>query len=246
MPERGIETGWAADARAVAHVIHDGSLDDDLIVSGDDGHHLERVRRLRVGEIVTAGDGNGRWREYCVDSTNRGSLSLRAQSGVRIEPHLEPPLAVAFALTKGGKPDAVAARLTELGVDRLLPVIAARSVVRWKRSEREPDDRLRRVVREAAMQCRRARLPVIEPLGSLADLVGTPDLVVAERDGAPASELPAPGAAGWVVLVGPEGGFEPGELDALGPVSRLGLGPHILRAETAAVAAAGALNFRRF
>src|SRR5690349_12284213 len=146
MPERGIEIGWAADASAVAHVICDGALDDDLVISGDDGHHLERVRRLRAGEIITASDGDGRWREYCIDTTSRGSLSLRAQSDVRMEPSLDPTLAIAFALTKGGKPDTVAARLTELGVDRLLPVIAARSVVRWKRSDSEPEERLRRVV----------------------------------------------------------------------------------------------------
>lgn len=245
MSERASESRWPADAPAVAHVIHDGSLDDDLVVSAEDGHHLQRVRRVRVGEVVTAADGVGKWREYSVDSSSRGTLSLRAKSSVRIEPRLQPQLAIAFSLTKGGKPDAVAARLTELGVDRLMPVIAARSVVRWKSTDRKPDERLHRVVREAAMQCRRARLPTIEPVRSLADLADTPDLVVAERDGIAASELPVPGATGWVVLVGPEGGFEPGELEVLGSVPRLGLGAYVLRAETAAVAAAGALNFHR-
>ena len=245
MPDPRVETAWAADADAVAHVLHAGALDDELVIDGEDGHHLERVRRLRVGEVVTAGDGDGHWRGYRIRATARGTLTLEARSAVRVEPRLEPTLAIAFALTKGGKPDAVAARLTELGVDRLLPIVAARSVVRWKPSDHEPVDRLARVVREAAMQCRRARLPVIEPVRPLGDLAGTPGLVLADRAGVAPTELPDPGPDGWVVVVGPEGGLEPDEVQDLGPVGRLRIGPHVLRAETAAVAAASALSFRR-
>ena len=239
------DVGWAAQSAAVAHVLHAGPLDDDLVVSGADGHHLERVRRLRAGELVTVGDGTGQWREYDIESANRGTLTLCARSAPRVEPRLTPAVSVAFALTKGGKPDSVAAQLTELGVDRLLPVVAARSVVRWKRADRDPGERLARVVREAAMQCRRARLPVIEPVVPLADLAGRAGLVVADREGESAPALPEPGPEGWLLLIGPEGGLEPQEVQDLGPCHRLGLGPHILRAETAAGAALGALSFRR-
>jgi len=57
--------------------------------------------------------------------------------------------------------------------------------------------------------------------------------------------LPEPGPEGWLLLIGPEGGLEDQEVQELGPCHRLGLGPHILRSETAAVAAVGALNYRR-
>jgi 16S rRNA (uracil1498-N3)-methyltransferase len=245
VPEHDLETGWAAASSAAAHVLHAGSLDDELLISGADGHHLERVRRLRPGELVTASDGDGTWREYHVEDSSRGTLALRASGDLRVEPRLTPPLSVAFALTKGGKPDAVAARLTELGVDRLLPVVSARSVVRWKHADRDPRERLTRVTREAAMQSRRARLPVIEPVGPLAALAGSPGLVVADREGVPAADLPEAGPEGWLLVIGPEGGLEPGEIQDLGPCPRVGVGPHVLRAETAAVAVAGALSSRR-
>ena len=88
------------------------------------------------------------------------------------------------------------------------------------------------------MQSRRARLPVVDDVVDLGALVGTPGLVVADRDGNPVAALGAPGPAGWTVLVGPEGGLAPEELASLAGVPTLGLGPHVLRAATAPVAAA--------
>ncbi len=244
MPPEAV--GWAASSLAAAHVLVDGSLDEHLTVTGDDGHHLDRVRRLRVGELVTAADGAGRWREYRVAEATRGSLTLDAVGGMQIEPTLTPSLAVAFSLTKGEKPETVVARLTELGVDRIIPVAAARSVVRWDESKAEAASaRFERVAREAAMQSRRARLPIVDPTVPIASLMGRPGLVVATRDGQWASELPDPGPEGWLLVVGPEGGLDESELEALGGAPQVGVGPHVLRAETAAVAAAAALTTRR-
>jgi 16S rRNA (uracil1498-N3)-methyltransferase len=238
---------WAASAPAAAHVVVDSALDDQLIVDGDDGHHLQRVRRLRAGEAVTAADGAGAWRPYEVAEVQHGRLVLEAAGETRVEPTLVPPLTVAFAITKADKPEAVVARLTELGVDRLIPVVARRSVAQWDGARAEAAlVRLRRVAREAAMQCRRARLPEIGtplPVTSLARRTG---LVVADRDGPAVGALAEPGPDGWLVAVGPEGGFDDDELGALGGAPRFGVGPHVLRAETAAVAAAAALSgYRR-
>ena len=236
---------WAADASAVAHVLV-AALDDDLVVSGDDGHHLTRARRLRAGESVTAGDGLGGWRTYVVEEARRGSLALRADGAPRCEPELTPRLGVAFALTKGDKPETVVARLTELGVDLLQPVVAHRSVVRWDASR--VDDalaRLNRVAHEAAMQSRRARLPVVERPVEVGALAGRPGLVVADRQGTAPSDLPVPGPEGWLVVVGPEGGLDEEELAVLGGAPHLAVGPHVLRSETAAVAVAAALTGRR-
>jgi len=237
---------WAAAAPAVAHVLVDRPLDDDLVVDGRDGHHLQRVRRLGAGECVTAGDGRGAWRLYRVASAGRGRLELRADSEASIEPALAPPLAVAFALTKGQKPESVVARLTELGVDRIVPFSARRSVVRWKDARTEPAlERLRRVAREAAMQCRRARLPEVGAPARLDELARHPGLVLADREGEGPEAVPDPGPDGWLLLVGPEGGLDPAERQDLDGAPRLGLGPHVLRSETAAVAAAAALTVRR-
>jgi 16S rRNA (uracil1498-N3)-methyltransferase len=235
---------WAAAYPATAHVFLD-DLTDDARVDGDDGRHLARVRRVRAGETITAADGRGTWRPYVVDAAEPGALLLRATAAARVEPVLTPGLEVAFALTKGAKPETVVQHLTELGVDRIRPVRARRSVVRWDAARAESAvARLRRVAREAAMQSRRARLPIVEVPGELAALSGRPGLVIGDPAGIPASEVPLP-AESWLVVVGPEGGLEPAEITALAPGVLVGIGPHVLRAETAAVALAAALADRR-
>ena len=243
----GGSTGrWAAASDAVGHVLVDGDLADEIVVDGTDGHHLQRVRRLGVGEVLTAGDGTGGWRPYEVVDAGGGWLAAKALQPVCREPTLEPSLAVAFALTKGDKPESVVARCTEMGVDRVVPVAAERSVVRWGPSrEASAAERLARVAREACMQCRRSRLTVLEPLQSVGDLAGRPGLVVADRSGMPASEIPEPGPDGWLLLVGPEGGWSEAERALMGDAPQLAVGPHVLRAETAAVAGAAALTGRR-
>ena len=236
---------WCAAAPAVAHVLVD-VLDDELVLGGADGHHLQRVRRLRPGEAVTAADGAGTWRPYRVAEAARGRLVLAAAGGPALEPTLRPVLRIACALTKGERPEAVVRHATELGVDAVLPVVGARSVVRWAGGRpRDAVERLRRVADEAAGQCRRARRLTVEPLQPLSGLAGRPGLVVADRAGLPAAALPEPGPAGWLVVVGPEGGLEPAERQALDDPPRLAVGPHVLRAETAALAVAAALAGRR-
>ena len=234
-----------ADANAVAHVFVD-ALDDHCQITGDDGHHLQRVRRLTAGEIVTLADGSGAWRTYAVTEVADRRLGLTARGEVEIE--REPPIGVALAvaLTKGGLDDVVAA-VTELGVVRVTPVRTTRAVARWDDARaRRAVTRLRSVAREAAMQSRRARIPEIEEVVDLAALVGRPDLVVADHGGVGASALPRPDPArpdpAWTVLVGPEGGLAPEELDELVGAPRLRLGPHVLRAATAPIAAVAVLT----
>ena len=237
--------GGPATSGAVAHVLID-ALDDELKIDGADGHHLARVRRIRVGERVTAANGAGTWRAYVVHDVTDRSLELRADSPTRTEARAQPDLSVAFALTKGSKPDVVVRQLTEVGVDRILPVVAARSVARPVGTRTDAFTvRMRKVAREAAMQSRRAWLPEVAAPAVLADLAGRSDLVVAELGAGPVEALADPGPGGWTLLVGPEGGLAPEELEALGPSGRLGLGPHVLRAETAAVAGAVVLGRSR-
>ncbi|MGH9037683.1 MAG: RsmE family RNA methyltransferase [Acidimicrobiia bacterium] len=231
---------WAAAVAASAHV-YVPELSDILELDGDDAHHLSRVLRLRGGEVVTAADGAGRWRPYVVTAGAR----LEATGQEQREPELQPRLAVAFALTKGDKPELAVQKLTELGVDRILPVLAERSIARPEPARAATQiQRWRRVAREAGRQCRRARLPEVAELAPLASLAGHPGLMVAERGGA-APSAPEAGIAEVLVVVGPEGGLTDAELELLTPAVRLGLGPHILRAETAAVAAGAVLAVLR-
>lgn len=190
-----------------------------------DRHHLERVLRLRAGDRVTAADDRGGWR----DARWAGG-TLEADGDVVIVPPAEPVLTVAFALTKGERPELAVQKLTEVGVDRIIPFVAERSVARWEgeRASRHVE-RLRRVGREAAMQCERAYLPVVDDVTTFDVVVALPDAALAERHGAP------PSLAHATLVVGPEGGWSPGEAECGLP--RVVLGPQVLRAETAALAA---------
>lgn len=245
-------TRFAALYPATAHTFLP-ALDDDVTLDDDAGHHLSRVRRVRSGETLTAADGDGRWRPYTVVGVRPGAVELHAQGVPVVEPQLEPRLVVAFALTKGTKPDLAVQKLTELGADGVTLLASRRSVPRWSGSRADAAlTRLRRIAREAAAQCRRARLPEIHGVLPLTDLQGRPGLVVADPAGEELPRVPAPPGGEWVLVVGPEGGLDPDEVAALkspaedgeGPV-RLRLGPHVLRAETAAIAGAAVLATRR-
>ncbi|MBV14039.1 MAG: hypothetical protein CL505_03070 [Actinobacteria bacterium] len=192
-------------------------------LSEDDRHHLANVLRLRSGDALTVSDGLGAWRpcrfgavlELCGEPVHVPAVARR--------------VAVGFALIKGGRPEIVVQKLTELGVDRIVLLNAERSVVRWEPDkERHQMDRLGRVAREASMQSRRVRLPVLEGLESVASYVSVPGVAMAEPGGVPLD------AACSMLLVGPEGGWTHGEL---GSREGVGLGPTILRSETAAIAA---------
>jgi len=239
---------WCASASAVAHVLVEVPAGEELgtarVIDGPDGHHLQRARRLGPGEALTVADGRGAWRLYVVEAVEPGRLRLAASGPERREPVLRPRLAVAFALTKGQKPETVVTRLTELGVDEIVVVQARRSMVRW-RGDRGPAAlaRLERVAREAALQCRRARLPVLVGPCDLAEIAARPGVVLAER--AEAGPAPGPPDQGWTLVVGPEGGFDDEERALLAGAPRLPVGPHVLRAETAAVAGAALLTAAR-
>lgn len=235
----------AAQYPATAHVFAE-RLDDAIAVDGDDGHHLQRARRVRAGEHVTVADGYGRWRAYEVADSRTGVVALEALTLIAHEPPLTPRLTVACSLTKGQKPELAVQKLTELGVDRIMLVEAARSVVHWDDAKvAAAFTRLERVAREAAMQSRRARIPLLDGPVAPGELARFAGLVVGAPDGVSASELAWPSGDEWVVAVGPEGGFDDDELRAFGSVPRLAIGPFILRAETAAIAAAAALAGRR-
>ena len=240
------EPRFAAEEAATAHVFV-ATLTDELTITGPDGHHLTRARRLRPGECVTAADGDGAWRPYTVSAATRDVLHLTAAGPIQREPVLVPRLVIAFALTKREKPEVVVQKVTELGADAVHPVMSCRSVRRAVDATRTAHmtDRLRRVAREAAMQCRRARLPDVTEPAPLATLAGRAGLVIAARDGDAPRDLPVPRGGEWVLIVGPEGGLDPTELDVLDHPPALAIGPHVLRAETAAIAGVAALAVHR-
>ena len=239
--------GPSARAAAASLVFVDDLGDPDP----DPGarHHLARVLRLRPGEAVVAADGAGRWRMCRYAPARQGAGGgegarsvLEPDGPVEAEPRPWPVLTVAFAPAKGDRPEWVVQKLTELGIDRIVPLSTERSVVRWDGERaRRAVERLRRVVLEAAAQSRRVWLPEV------AEPVGLAELARARPSGCEVAlaQLGGPPPQPWqrTVAVGPEGGWAPAEL-ALG-LPTVGLGVNVLRSETAALVAAARLGLLR-
>jgi 16S rRNA (uracil1498-N3)-methyltransferase len=188
-------------------------------------------------------DGRGAWRSCEVAEVGERRLRLTPTGPPVQEPELTPRVVVAFAPAKVDHGSAVVHQLVELGVDAVMPVSLRRSVARVDgRYADRARSRLTRVVREAAMQSRRARLPEVRDPEPLAELASHGGLIVAHAGGHPAADVAGatPGPE-WLIVVGPEGGFDPDELALLAHAHPLGVGPHVLRSVTAPVAALAAL-----
>jgi 16S rRNA (uracil1498-N3)-methyltransferase len=222
-----------------------------VTVEGDEAHHAVVVRRLRVGEAVTLTDGAGVVATGAVAATGKRvfEVSVTALEDV---PEPSPRFVVVQALPKGERGELAVEVLTEVGVSRIVPWAAARSVAVWK-GERAAKSlaKWQATAREAAKQARRAWHPEVVPLASTADVAGVvaaADLaVVLHEDAAePLGALAVPSAGEVVLVVGPEGGLTDDEIAALEAAGAVTcrLGSEVLRTSTAGLAATAALLAR--
>jgi 16S rRNA (uracil1498-N3)-methyltransferase len=220
---------------------HDGRA----VLTGDEARHLVRVLRARVGDEVCVFAGTGMEWPARIVQIGRDEVELDV-GAARPDAVEGPPLVIAVALPKGERQKWLIEKLTELGVARLVPLVTARGV-----AEATPAAiaRLRRTVIEASKQCGRNTLLEIAAPATPAELFarlepGTWPLV-ADPAGPPLATIPRPASPGAILaLVGPEGGFTPEEVAAAVAAGSTpaSLGPHVLRIETAAIAAAAALS----
>ena len=212
-------------------------------------HYLVEVLRLAPGAEVEVFDGRGgRWPGRLDADREALTLGPRAEAGGAAL-----DLALLLALAKGEKVDLVVQKATELGVTRLVPFAAERSVVRLEPAKGEERAlRWRRIAEEAARQCGRADVPEVDAPraldAALASLGPGTLALVFHPGGARLADLAAAAAAGTplAAVVGPEGGLTDAEVaicEARG-ARRVSLGPRILRAETAAIVAVALLQAR--
>ncbi len=209
-------------------------------------HYLRDVLRLAPGQAVELFDGRG-WAWEAIIEPGFAALALGAG-----REELPGGLAISllFALAKGEKGDLVVQKATELGAARLCPWPAERSVVKLDAEKgRERAERWRRIAEEAARQCGRADVPVVEAPAPLpAALAAVPKghrlVVLHGPGGTPLSALGLDEAPGAALVVGPEGGLTERELAACQAAGALrgSLGPRTLRAETAAIAGVAVLQ----
>jgi 16S rRNA (uracil1498-N3)-methyltransferase len=207
----------------------------EVHVSGPQAHYLLNVMRLKEGSPVKLFDD--RTGEYLatVSNTGKRDLLLKVEARLR-EREAVPDLWLCQALVKKDRLDWIAEKACELGIARFQPMLTARCVV-----DKAKDDRLRSQMIEAAEQCERNALPEIASLEKLdAMLKAWPDgrslYFCDERGGEPFAPTAGPAA----ILIGPEGGFTDAENAAIRahPCAKAAsLGPRILRADTAAIAA---------
>lgn len=228
------------------------------LLDGSEGRHAGVVQRRAPGERVDVVDGAGVRVCGRVARVTAEGVWLDVDEVLR-EPASRPALVLVQALAKGDRDEMAIEAATELGVDVVVPWQADRSVVVW-RGERAAKSRARWLgtVRAATKQARRARVPGVELAVDTAALArrveavvaaGGAGLVLHEEATTPIREvpLPAPGAeAEVVVVVGPEGGIAPAELDALvaAGATAVRLGPLVLRTSTAGPAALALLSDR--
>jgi 16S rRNA (uracil1498-N3)-methyltransferase len=200
-------------------------------LSTDDDHHLRRVLRIRDADEITLGDGAGSW---VAARLRAEGLSVESDPVFVAAPR---PAGVVCAIPKGDRPEWIVQKLTEIGATSIGFMDCARSVVRWDagRAGRQIE-RMRRVAREAAMQSRRLWLPHILDVMPFGEATTTPRCAIADPAGSSLIDDVD------TVLVGPEGGFTDGELNAVS--ARLALSENVLRVETAALAAAFLLTQR--
>ena len=218
-------------------------------LEGREHHHLSKVLRARPGRRVWLVDDAATSYEAEVVEVGEEQTLLKILS---VTPPTEAALRIVLgqALLKTKTMDWVVQKATELGVDVIRPLAAARSVVKLAGDEAHRLERWRKISREAAKQSRRASLPDIEEPRLFRDFLGAGDmarkLILTEGGGTPLREIltsaPAPATVGLaevVLAVGPEGGWtkdeEEGSLEA--GFERVSLGSQPLRSETAALAA---------
>ncbi len=217
-------------------------------VTGDEAHHAVAVRRLRAGEQVVLTDGAGVSVTGSVAEVGKRRFVVEVAER-RMDPRPTPAFTVVQALPKGDRGELAVEMLTELGVDRIVPWAASRSVAVW-RGERAEKSRAKwaATAREAAKQARRSWFPEVTGLATTADVVAllgsaTQGFVLHEEAWAPLAGV-TPDPEGPVVLVvGPEGGVSPEEIEAVAQAGApaVRLGSEVLRTSTAGVAAMATL-----
>ncbi|MGH6730001.1 MAG: 16S rRNA (uracil(1498)-N(3))-methyltransferase, partial [Sphingomicrobium sp.] len=209
-------------------------------LDGAPAHYLGTVLRLKEGAELLLFDGHsGEWLSKII-LVRKGRLVVVAERQTR-ELETVPDLWLAFAPVKKGRVDWLVEKAVELGVARLLPVITQRTIV-----DKLNMDRMRAHIVEAAEQCGRTALASIDEPVKLGSFLNTLDpartlYFADESGGEAAANVFSPGPA--LILTGPEGGFTPDEASAIraAPNAKaVSLGPRILRAETAALAAVAA------
>ncbi|ARP70157.1 16S rRNA (uracil(1498)-N(3))-methyltransferase [Streptomyces pluripotens] len=219
----------------------------EFVLDGPEGRHAVSVKRLRPGEDVVLTDGRGRWAEGVVKAAEgKDRLVITDLESILEEPPPTPRITVVQALAKGDRGELAVETMTEVGVDAIVPWQASRCITQWKGDRGlKALGKWRATAREAGKQSRRVRFPEVEAAATtkqVGALLAAADFaaVLHESGEEPLTTADLPADGEIVLVVGPEGGVSPEELElfAQAGAKPYVLGPTVLRTSTAGTAAA--------
>jgi 16S rRNA (uracil1498-N3)-methyltransferase len=238
----------------MSHLYLDESLElsgiapgDAVELTGDEARHAVTVSRVRTGEAIAIGNGRGILVRGVVSSTGARELSLEVRE-VLVEKPPATRITLVQALAKGDRDELAVQAATELGVDAIVPWAATRSVSRWEGPKAEKGrQRWATIAREAVKQSLRSWLPPVDPVATTGELparlAGARMLLLEPTASTALTGLRHDGRD-LALVVGPEGGIAPAELERLTAAGgeSVRLGASVLRTSTAGPAAIAVLN----
>ena len=235
------------------YVPKDAVREGAIFVSGDEAHHILDVMRLKVSDEVVAFDGSGKEYIGFVKEAGRKSLTIQISRTREAAGIASKRLTLIQAIPKKEKMDYIVEKATELGVGSIVPMITERTIVRWDDDKKDSAvKRWQRIAREAAKQCGRLDIPVIEPVRSFAEIAKDIErydrvLLAALSDGAIGLRQALKDFNGKdiAVAIGPEGDFTPDEIKSMrqANVTLVNLGRLVLKSDTAGLAVLAILSY---
>lgn len=226
------------------------AVGDSVVLSGSEGHHAASVSRIRVGEQIQLGDGNGVIALASVTLTTKGELSLHIDELNRRERPAH-QFTLVQALAKTDRDERAVEATTELGIDMIIPWQAERSVSRWDAGKAAKGQlKWSTIAREACKQCIRPFVPVVREVVTSSQLMSALEgqlvLVLEPTGEEKLSEVDLSAASNIALVVGPEGGISEKELETFRAAGAhiVSAGTNILRTSTAGTAALGVIMSR--
>ena len=218
-------------------------------LTGDEGRHAVSVKRTGVGEQIELVDGHGTRAVITVTGVSGKDQLVGVVDCVASEPAPRPTVTVVQALPKAARSELTVDLLTQAGADVIVPWQAGRSVANWGKKQDKGLAKWRAAARAAAKQSRRSRIPEITPVADQAAVVAliqaAPLALMLHEDATEKiTDQPVAQADSVVLIIGPEGGISPAELDAFTTAGAhpVRLGPEVLRTASAGMVALAALG----
>jgi len=226
---------------------------NEINIKGEDVNHIKKVLRARIGDFITVCDGKGT--DFEVEIKDLGADFVLTSIINSISSISEPPIDITLfqGIPKSDKMDLIIQKSIELGVTRVVPVITERTIVKIGSTVDAENKRSRwqRIAMEAAKQCNRGIIPIVElpmSFSTAIELAKTSQLSIIPYENEKESSIKkyiAKGIKNIAIMIGPEGGFTEEEISKANTrdIKSVTLGPRILRTETAGIAVIAVLMY---